>query len=66
MLLGEFAIYLVGVLWLKIDLGVGMRSAISLGFTPFLIGDAIKLCIAASALPGAWAIVNHKASDDGW
>ena len=61
MLAGEVAIYAVGVLWLKVDLGVTIGSAIAMGLTPFLIGDAMKLCVAAIALPGAWAIANRKA-----
>jgi biotin transport system substrate-specific component len=66
MLAGEFAIYAVGVLWLKFDLGVGVASAIAMGLTPFLIGDAIKLCLAAIVLPSTWAIANRKRRDDGW
>lgn len=66
MLAGEFAIYAVGVLWLKVDLGVALGSAIAMGLTPFLIGDAIKLCLAAIALPGAWAIANRRVRDGEW
>ena len=35
-------------------------KAISLGFTPFLIGDAIKASIAATLFPGAWKLVNRR------
>lgn len=30
------------------------------GFYPFVVGDMIKLYIAAIALPGAWALFGHK------
>ena len=51
MLVGEVCIYVVGVPWLAIDLHVGLAKAIALGFTPFVIGDAIKLGLAAGLLP---------------
>ena len=54
MLVGEICIYLVGVAWLAVDLHVGAGEALSLGFTPFIAGDAAKLAIAAGVLPGAW------------
>lgn len=54
MVVGEVCIYLVGVAWLAVDLHVGAGKALSLGFTPFVAGDAIKLALAAGILPGAW------------
>jgi biotin transporter BioY len=30
------------------------------GFYPFVVGDLIKLYIAAIALPGAWALFGRK------
>jgi biotin transport system substrate-specific component len=54
MVVGEVCIYLVGVTWLAVDLHVGAARALSLGFTPFLAGDAVKMAIAAGVLPGAW------------
>jgi len=60
MVLGEIVLYTVGVTWLKIDLHVSFSTAISLGFTPFIIGDAIKAAIAAILLPGAWRYVDRK------
>ncbi len=52
-LLGNIVIYAFGVLWLSNYLG-GIQEAISLGLTPFLIGDVIKLVLAGVALPTAW------------
>jgi biotin transport system substrate-specific component len=51
MLAGEVMIYLFGVTWLAFDLHVSAASALHLGFTPFVIGDAIKAVIAAGLLP---------------
>ena len=42
------AIYLFGVLWLDRFVDGNLIAAISLGMTPFLIGDAIKLLTAAA------------------
>jgi biotin transport system substrate-specific component len=60
MLVGEVCIYVVGVPWLAIDLHVGLAKAIALGFTPFVIGDAIKLGLAAGLLPTAWRFAKGK------
>jgi biotin transport system substrate-specific component len=54
MVAGEIMIYLFGVTWLAFDLHVGPAKALDYGFTPFVIGDAIKAAIAAGLLPAAW------------
>jgi biotin transport system substrate-specific component len=59
MLLGEIAIYAIGVPWLAVDLHVGLGKAISLGLTPFIAGDATKAAIGAALLPSAWHFVNR-------
>ena len=57
MLIGSLLIYGFGVPWLAASLDVSLGEALSLGMYPFLIGDAIKLLIAAGLLPAAWALV---------
>lgn len=52
MLLGNLTIYLVGVSWLARFIGV--TGALLHGLLPFLPGDALKLLLAAWALPSAW------------
>ncbi len=54
-LAGELVIYLCGVAWLSLSLG--LERALVAGFLPFLPGDAIKLVLAALALPAAWKLV---------
>ena len=54
-LVGEVFIYLFGVSWLSVYLGI--QRALVAGFLPFLIGDAIKLAAAALVLPAAWKLV---------
>ncbi|HXW45710.1 MAG TPA: biotin transporter BioY [Streptosporangiaceae bacterium] len=59
MLAGELMIYLFGVSWLAIDLHVTAATALHLGFTPFVVGDAIKAAIAAGLLPAAWKLAGR-------
>ncbi len=55
-LVGEMIIYTFGLIWLTIYVG-DMSSALSLGFHPFLVGDAIKIALAVLLPPGAWKLV---------
>lgn len=50
---GTLVIYFFGVAWLAIVLG-SISKAIGAGLLPFVIGDVIKLILAALALPAAW------------
>jgi biotin transport system substrate-specific component len=59
MAVGDAILLTVGTIWLSNDLHVSASKAIELGVTPFLIGDAIKLSIAALALPAAWKLVRR-------
>lgn len=60
MLIGNVVIYLIGVPWLMVVLQTDLPTAISKGLTPFLVGDAIKLALAAAAFPVAWWIVGRR------
>lgn len=63
MALGNLAIYLVGVPWLMASTGFDPATAIALGVTPFLVGDALKLLLASGVFPFAWWVVG-RASDE--
>jgi len=54
MVVGNLAIYAVGVTWLKFAIDVNWATALSLGVVPFLIGDAVKIALAAGLLPLSW------------
>jgi biotin transport system substrate-specific component len=56
MLAGSAVIYACGVSWLAWKLDVGIAEAVELGYTPFVIGDAIKLVAAGAVLPLAWRV----------
>jgi biotin transport system substrate-specific component len=62
MVLGNLAVYAVGVPWLMQSLDVSPGKAIHLGLTPFLFVDAIKILLAAGLLPTAWLLV-HRTKD---
>lgn len=63
MLVGEIVIFALGVPWLANALGVSALKAMELGLYPFVIGDVIKLLIAAGLLPVAWRLVRDKVGD---
>ena len=60
MVLGNLLIYLVGVPWLAMAMDLSPGRAVALGVTPFLLGDAVKIVIAAGVLPGAWRLVHRR------
>ena len=61
MLLGSAIIYTCGAVWLAHSLNIavatGDKSAISLGVAPFLIGDLIKMLLAAMSTATIWRLV---------
>lgn len=59
MILGNLAIYAVGVPGLMLFAHLGLVSALMLGVVPFLIGDAIKIAVAAGVLPLAWRLIRR-------
>jgi biotin transport system substrate-specific component len=56
MAVGDALLLTVGTIWLANDLHISASTAIQLGVTPFVIGDAIKLTIAALVLPAVWKL----------
>jgi biotin transport system substrate-specific component len=60
MIAGEVIMYVIGVAWLALDLHTSIGNAISLGFVPFWIADAIKCALAAGLLPTAWSLVGKR------
>ena len=64
MFFGELVIYACGIPWLMHALGVDVQTALTFGLYPFVIGDTIKLLIAAGALPLAWAALRRFGPDE--
>ncbi|KGA21811.1 hypothetical protein GM51_0325 [freshwater metagenome] len=63
--IGNAVIYMFGLPWLAFALSnLGIASdagaVIAAGLVPFLVGDAIKMALAAAALPLAWKYLGTK------
>lgn len=58
MLIGNALIYLPGLAWLGQLYGWD-KPILAWGLTPFLVGDALKLVLAAMVLPVAWRLVGR-------
>jgi biotin transport system substrate-specific component len=72
MLVGNIAIYAGGLAWLfclahVLAKPVGGRGILAVGLYPFLIGDALKIALAAILLPAGWKLIRlfrfDKAAD---
>jgi biotin transport system substrate-specific component len=57
MALGNLVIYAIGVPWLMASQSLELSRGIEFGVTPFLIGDGLKILLAAGLLPGAWWLI---------
>src|SRR4051812_39509526 len=60
MALGTLTIYAVGVPWLMASAGIDFSTALDLGVRPFLLGDLLKVLLAAGLLPTAWRLVGPR------
>ena len=58
LLLGNVLIYVPGLIWLGMLYGWD-KPILAWGLTPFLVGDAIKLALAALLLPSLWKLVGR-------
>ena len=58
MIAGNAAIYTVGMVVLQAITGATLAQTFEWGMFPFIIGDIIKIALAAGILPAAWAAVN--------
>lgn len=56
MVLGNLVIYAIGVPYLAVAIGVSLPEAVALGALPFLLGDGLKVLLAAGLLPAAWRL----------
>jgi biotin transport system substrate-specific component len=63
--IGNAVIYLFGLPWLafalsNLSLASDISAVLMAGLLPFLVGDAIKMALAATALPLAWKYLGSK------
>ncbi|WP_342071313.1 biotin transporter BioY [Yoonia algicola] len=62
LLIANALIYLPGVAWLSVLYGNSLTWAVEVGLVPFLIGDALKLGLAALLVPGLWKLIGNARS----
>ena len=63
MAIGNVVIYLIGVPWLMAVAHMDLAAGIKNGLTPFILGDAIKLILAAITFQIAWWVVGRRAGE---
>lgn len=59
-LTGNLIIYVFGIIGLMGATEMGLADAVANGMAPFLIGDTIKVALAAGLLPAAWRLVGDR------
>lgn len=59
MVVGNLVIYSIGVTYLKFAIDAPWSTALALGVVPFLLGDALKIALAAGLLPGTWRLLSR-------
>jgi biotin transport system substrate-specific component len=59
MVLGNVVVYAVGVPYLMAALNIGLATAWDIGVRNYLVGDALKILLAAGCLPLAWRVVDR-------
>ena len=62
MTIGSVVILLAGWAWLSLILRTSPVTAFQIGVAPFIIGDIVKILLAAAVLPTGWAILKKRAS----
>ncbi len=63
MLIGNVVIYLIALPWLGIVTSAGPAQTIEQGLLPFVVGDTLKLVLAAVLFPFAWWVVGRRPDD---
>jgi biotin transport system substrate-specific component len=58
MILGNIATFSCGLIWLHHVTAQSWTWTISKGFTPFVLGEVIKIAIASTTLPTLWRFVS--------
>lgn len=62
MIFGNITIYTFGLLWLFRLMGIS-KSVLSAGLYPFIIGDLVKIVLAAAVLPAGWKLLKYGGLD---
>jgi biotin transporter BioY len=62
MVIGNGVLYAFGVCWLAIMTNI--RTALTVGLYPFIVGDILKVILAAAVLPAGWKLLNCLKTKD--
>jgi len=62
MAIGSALVFLGGWAWYAILTSTPPVAAFQVAVLPYLVGDAIKIALAAAVLPTGWALLKRKAS----
>jgi len=60
LLLGDVVIFAFGLTWLHASLDMTWVQTFKAGFTPFILGEAIKIAITATSLPLVWRRISRS------
>ena len=60
LLLGDVVIFAFGLTWLHASLDMSWSVTIKAGFTPFILGEALKIAITATSLPLVWRRISRS------
>ena len=60
LLLGDLVIFTFGLAWLHASLDMTWAATFKAGFTPFIVGEAIKIAITATSLPLVWRKISRS------
>jgi biotin transport system substrate-specific component len=65
--LGSVVTFVCGVSWLAFAAsvppamqGIGLMRAIEVGYLPFVLGDLVKVALAASIVRGSWTLIGRR------
>jgi biotin transporter BioY len=62
MIFGNIVIYTFGLLWMSRLMGIS-KSVLSVGLYPFIVGDLVKIVLAAAILPAGWKLLKYVGLD---
>lgn len=60
MAIGNALIYVVGLPWLAVVTRSDVQTTLANGLYPFVLGDILKLILAAIVFPAAWWVVGRR------
>jgi biotin transport system substrate-specific component len=60
LLLGDLIIFTLGLTWLHASLDLTWAATFKAGFTPFILGEALKIAITATSLPLVWRRISRS------